>query len=269
MSGNNRRGRGDGGYRKRGDSWELKFEATDPKTGHRKTRWVTFKGTETAARAKLRELVRQADTGGFIATSRQTFGEVLDAWETGLTVSPKTEERWRELIALHIRPALGPLPLRRIGWERVKTFYRDLAEGTKGRALSRSTIKCIHFIVGQVFSLAEREGLISTNPAKLVKLPKSEKQEIQILDKAQVVTVLEKLRGRNPLYRIAALGLATGMRRGEMLALRWKNVDLDRAVIRVEYSLEQTRAKEKGKPPVLRFKPPKTKNFAALRTRSA
>jgi integrase len=252
-----RRARGDGSYRRRKDSWELKFNATDPKTGIRATRFVTFKGTETGARAKLRELLKQADDGAFIAPARQTYGEVLDAWEAGLTVSAKTAERYKELVKLHIRPHLGALKLSALRTSRIETFYRDLRAGVSPTGASVSplaarTIGHIHRIVVQSLSVAERDGAIPSNPARIAKRPKIERQEIEILTDAQIKELLQKLRGHS-YYSIAALGLATGMRRGELLALRWKDVDLEGAHVRVEQSLEQT---NDG----LRFKEPKTRH---------
>ncbi len=260
-----RRARGDGGYRAHpkgsATSWELYFYATDPKTGLRRRRTVAFKGTETAARSRLRTLVKQAEEGAFVGSPRQTFGDVLDAWEAALTVSPKTAERYKELVKLHVRPHLGSDRLQTLRASRIEVFYGSLREGrapdgqVTSRPLAARTIGHIHRLVLQVLSLAERDGLIPSNPARKANRPKVERTEIEILDQNQVRDVLQKLQGHDPMYRMAALGLATGMRRGEILALRWKHIDFDRATVRVEQSLEQTKAG-------LRFKSPKTRYSA-------
>src|SRR5262249_15196479 len=102
-------------------------------------------------------------------------------------------------------------------------------------------------------------GLVQTNPAAQVTPPRVEETEVTILSTAQIQTVLERLRGSNAgddvraLYAIVLTALGTGMRRGELCALRWQDLDLDAAVARVERSLEQTRKE-------LRFKAPKTKH---------
>jgi integrase len=95
-------------------------------------------------------------------------------------------------------------------------------------------------------------GLVEQNVATLVSPPRVASTEIELLTPAEVQIVLGKLEGRS-IYPILVTALATGMRRGELLALRWQNVDLDGAVLRVEQSLEQTKAG-------LRFKSPKTKH---------
>jgi integrase len=102
----------------------------------------------------------------------------------------------------------------------------------------------------KILSTAERDGLIPNNPARLAERPRLERTEIEILTETQVRDMLAKLRGRR-IHLIAALALATGMRRGELLALRWRDVDLDGAMLAVARSLEQTKAG-------LRFKAPKT-----------
>lgn len=84
--------------------------------------------------------------------------------------------------------------------------------------------------------------MIPSNPASGAKRPKIERTEIEILNQEQVKDVLTKLRGRQTFDRIAALGLATGMRGGELCVLRWKDVDLDAGTLRVEQSLEQAAA---------------------------
>lgn len=257
-----RRQRGDGGYRSRGDgAWELKFPATDPATGLRKVRYVTFRGTETAARSKLRELVKSADDGAYVAPAKQNLATFLDQWDKTLNnVSPKTAQRYRELVRLHITPHLGETKLQALSSTRIEGFYGDLAAGQKAdgkgktRPLAPRTITHVHRLLGSILALAVRDRAILSNPAREARPPRVEAVELEILSEAQAADLLTRLRGR-PSYLLAALGLATGMRRGEMLALRWRDVDLDGAPasLQVERSLEQTKAG-------LRFKAPKTKH---------
>lgn len=253
-----RRERGDGSYRQRGDSWELKFPATDPATGNRRFRYVTFKGTKTEAVAKLRALTKEAAEGAYKAPVRTTFGDVLDSWDATLNVSPKTAERYRELVRLHIRPRLGEMKLQNIRPSLVEGFYVELLTGKREgggevRALAPRTIGHVHRLLVKILSIAERDGLIATNPARQATRPKIEHSEIEILSEDQVREVLTKLRGR-AMFLIAAVGLSTGMRRGEMLALRWKDINLDAGELQVNQSLEETKAAG------LRFKAPKTKH---------
>jgi integrase len=254
---NNRRDYKTGGLRERSpNSWELKVRAIDPKSGLRVAKFYTFKGTKIGAKQKLRDLMSLAEAGA-LPDEQKLFGAILDAWERSLDVSPKTAERYRELVRLYIRPHLASLKVRAIGASRIEQFYSDLRTGVgptgaKGAKLASRTVGHVHRLVVQVLALAERDKLIPSNPARLAKRPKIVATEIEILNEVQVRDVLSKLRGR-PIWLIAAMGLATGMRRGELLALRWKNVDFEKSMLQVEQSVEQTRAG-------LRFKEPKTRH---------
>ena len=96
---------------------------------------------------------------------------------------------------------------------------------------------CIHRALGQ----AKTWGLVRDNVAEIVKPPKAPDQETPMLQPAQAAALLDRLRGK-PLYLLASLGLGTGMRRSEMLALRWQDIDLDAGRLTIERSLEQTTA---------------------------
>jgi integrase len=118
--------------------------------------------------------------------------------------------------------------------------------------LAPRTVGHVHRVLRRALGHAHRWGLVHQNVAALVSPPRVATTEIELLTPAQAQAVLAKLEGRS-IYPILVTALATGMRRGEFLALRWRDVDLDGAVLRVEQSLEQTKAG-------LRFKSPKTKH---------
>ena len=109
-----------------------------------------------------------------------------------------------------------------------------------------------HFCLVGGYCLGVGWGILPQNIVSRVSPPRVASTEIEIMREDDIRVVLDKLRGRT-LYPIASLALATGMRRGELLALRWQDVDLDGCKLRVEQSLEQTKAS-------MRFKSPKTKN---------
>ena len=248
-----------GHIRRRGTaSWELKFDlGTDPVTGKRLTRYHSFKGTKREAEKKLIELLGQVETGSLVKRSAETLDDYITRWVRDWVpahVTPKTGERYRELLRLHICPRLGALPLQKLRPAHLSGLHATLLrEGrSDGEGLAARTVGHCHRVLHRVLAVAVTEELLPHNPADRVKPPRVEPQEIGILTEEQVGTVLNKLRGR-ALYPIVALALATGLRRGELLALTWADLDLELAKIRVERSLEQTKAG-------LRFKPPKTRH---------
>jgi integrase len=118
----------------------------------------------------------------------------------------------------------------------------DLAQlyaGLHRDGLAPRTIKLIHRVVHRSLAQAKLWGLVRENAAELAKPPRALDQEVKMLQPAEAAALVERLRG-GPLYMIALLGLATGMRRNEMLGLRWCDVDLGAGRIKIEQSLEQT-----------------------------
>jgi integrase len=251
-----------GHIRRRGErSWEIKFDlGTDARTGKRLTRYHSFKGTKREAEAELIRLKAGADKGNYIDQSKTTVTEFLKRWQTDWAqpnLSKKTAESYADLIRVHVQPRIGALQIQKLKPAAIAELYSEmLRTGRVARGklpgLSPRTVAYVHTILHRAFGHAVQWGLISSNPVAAVDPPRATHNEIGILSEEQTRKVFQKLRGTT-LYPIAALGLATGMRRGEMLALRWRDVDLGGARLRVEQSLEQTKDG-------LRFKAPKTKH---------
>ena len=242
-----------GHIRRRGErSWELKFDTgTDPLTGRRLTKYHSFRGSKRDAQIELTRLMAGAAEGNYVDPSKISLGEYLDRWErdwAAVNVSPKTIERYRELLRKHVRPHIGATRLQKL---RPVTLGELYARLLRESGLAPRTVGHVHRVLHKALVIAAEWGLIQQNPAGVAKPPPAPSAEIEILSEADATMVLRQLRGKS-LYPIVALALATGMRRGELLALTWKNVDLDGARLRVEHSLEQTKAG-------LRIKSPKTR----------
>ena len=250
-----------GHIRRRGErSWELKFDlGRDPVTGKRQIRYASVKGSRKDAQAKLTELLSEAARGVLVDASKETLAAFMDRWDrdwASHNVSLKTVERYRQLITNQIKPHLGAMPVQKIKAVHLNTLYATLLQsgGIEGGPLATQTVGHVHRLLRRMLGHAAQWGVIASNPAALVSPPRVAQGEIEIIREDEIKIVLAALRGRNlPLYTIATVALATGMRRGELLALRWKDLDLDGGKLRVEQSLEQTRAG-------LRFKSPKTKH---------
>ena len=240
-----------GNITKRGArSWRLKYDLPNGTIDGRRTAYVTVRGSRKNAERELRKRLTAVDEGIVIEPSRATVGAWLDQWldETAaLRVSAKTLERYHGLVNQQIRPHLGTVPIQKLRPADVKAWHAKLIE--EGR-IARSTIQHAHQVLHQALSDAAALEIVPRNVAALVKPPPKQKQEMAILTAEQIAGVFAKLEG-SELYTVAVLAFATGMRRGELAALRWSDIDLDGATARVERSLEQTAAG-------LTFKSPKT-----------
>lgn len=159
-----------------------------------------------------------------------------------------------------VQPHLGNMSIQKLRAVHLNELYGRLLRNGRvgGGELSAKTVGHVHRCLRRALGHATQWGLITQNPAALVQPPRVQQAEIEILRENEVETMLASLRARNALLcTIAIVALGSGLRRGELCALRWRNIDLDSRTLRVEQSIEQTRGG-------LRFKAPKTKH--GLRT---
>jgi integrase len=247
-----------GHIRERGgpDKWEIRLAAGRDENGKRKTITKAFRGTEAEAEVEMTAMLRERDTGSRIDPSKTTLGQYLDQWINSIQVTPKTRERYAGLIKHQIKPHLGTAILQELQSPAVKRWHAVLRErgyikNGKVKPLSDRSVLHAHRCLAVALKHAKQDKLIASNPAADIEQPKVQlKKAIQILKTGEPRKVLESLASHD-LYPIAYLALASGMRRGELLGLAWTSVDLDRGTVRVQVSLEQTKAG-------LRFKEPKS-----------
>lgn len=191
-----------------------------------------------------------------IEPCKTTLAEYIRSWLSGDAhgLSPKTAERYRQLAEQQIIPHLGAIQLQKLKPSQVQDWHGVIMRrgGKDGRSLSALTVGHAHRVLHRALQRAVENETLPRNVASVIRPPNVEAQEVEILGSNEIGIVLAKLEG-HALYPIVALALTTGMRRGELLALRWEDIDLDGAKVRVERALEETAAG-------LRFKAPKTRN---------
>jgi integrase len=238
-------------------SWRIKYEGGErnPATGRRQTRYVTTRGTKKQAQAELIRLLADIETGTAVDPSKVTVAEYLRGWlDNANNLAGKTHERYRQLAEQQIIRHLGGIALQRLRPADIETWHGTLLRqgGQGGRPLAARTVGHAHRVLHTALERAAKVELVARNVAAVVRPPRAEALEVQILGGAQITDVLHLLDGHS-LLPIVMVALGTGMRRGELCALRWADVDLDTATIRIERSMEETKAG-------LRMKPPKSRN---------
>ena len=241
------------------NSFELKFDAPR-ENGQRRSVYRSFKGSKREAQAELTRLMAEAQTGGFIDPSKLTVIEHVRArvalWRANGSISARTEQGYREAVTNRIAPfPIALRPLQKLSSTDIEAWHVTLR--TQGRrdgngGIAPRTINQAHKLLKKSLDDAVRHKLVVRNAAAEQRPPKVNAEPMIILTPEQVKELPAKLAGL-PICTPAIVALFTGMRRGELLALRRPDVDLDRKVIKVRAALEQT--KEHG----VRFKPTKTK----------
>ena len=260
-----KRANGEGNIRKRKDGrWEGRYTAGyDEKTGKRLIKNVLGK-TQAEVKEKLAKAVAEAETVDVRRADEYTIGTWLQTWYE-LYAKPhlrfSTAEYYRRGIELHITPRIGDIPLKKLTGRDLQWLYKDLQEhgrlreAQKGKqpGLSDSTIRGIHTMLHNALDWAVKERLIVRNPADDCVPPKIPKHEMKILPPEQIksyLTVADQ-RGVLPMFY---LELISGLRKGELVALQWSDLDIENKTISVSKQAGRNNA---GEPDITR---PKTEN---------
>jgi len=159
-----------------------------------------------------------------------------------LQVRPSSYKTYHGFIKNHIKPALGDIPLEKLTAMDLQQLYKQLLENgrvectearNKPRGLSVKTVRNINQMISSALNCAVEQRLILSNPTKDCVLPKLEKKEMNILPPEDLRTFFEEAR-RSGVFELYYIDLATGLRRGELLGLKWSDIDLKKGIIHVQ-----------------------------------
>jgi len=207
----------------------------DPETGKRKQQWVSVKGTKKDAERRLSELVSQIDNGIYIKPGKSTLTEFLKLWLRDYAkpnLSPRGFERYESIVRVHLTPSLGNIPLTKLRPEHLQKYYT--AKLNSG--LSARTVRYHHVVLHIALKTAVKWGLISRNVADAVDPPRVRNMEMNTWDEDSIISFLNT--GKDTIYyALFHTALFTGMRRSELLALRWQDIDFIYSQISVSRSL--------------------------------
>jgi integrase len=227
------------GLQRRGSRWAYVVElAPDPTTRKRKQKWVGGFRTRAEAKAARDKALGELVTGAYVAPTRQTVAEFLDEWldARASSLAESTEASYRRNVANHVIPYIGSARLFAVDAGTLNTLYGELlARGGRGRlagrGLSPRTVRYVHTIVRAALADAVKWGRLGRNPADAASPPKGRSvapPEIQTWSAETLSAFLTRSSSDDdryfPLWHLLAM---TGARRGEMLGLRWADVDFD------------------------------------------
>ena len=219
-----RRGHGEGSiYRRKDGRWTAAITLDNHKR-------KTFYGeTRKEVQDKLSAALHEQRQGTLATGPRQTLKAYLENWLEQVyrpSVKLSSYRQYRVVVEKHLIPGLGHIPVQKLTPEKVQAFYaQKLKEGKSPR-----TVQFIHAVLHQALENAVKWNLVPRNVAKLVTLPRVERYEARTLTVEQARQLLEAARG-SPLEVMILVALNTGMRRGELSALRWDDIDIQNGVI--------------------------------------
>ena len=233
--------------------WAIVLDVRDPETGARKRRWHSFEGTKRAAQIECARLISELQHGTYIEPNKTTVAQFFDRWLTDVKprVSPKTFERYEQVCRKNIAPLLGTVLLRKLKPAQIAAAYsKALDSGRRdgGGGLSPRTVHHMHVILKGALAQAVKWELLVRNPAAAVPPPKVSRAPMRTYDLTQTAELIEIVRGKR-IHIPTLLAVLCGLRRGEIAALRWRDVDLASGQLAVVQSAEQTKAGVRYKEP--------------------
>lgn len=201
-----------------------------------KRRYVSAK-TKTECRAKLRKAMGDADQGLVFDAGGLTLGQYLDRWLPTIkgTVRQRTWERYEQLVRVHIKPGIGRKKLKDLTRAHVKAFYADRRERVSAR-----TVQYVHVTLHKALKDALADGLVPRNVSDGLKPSSAKRHEIDPLTVDQARDFLGTAKG-DRLYALYLLAIHYGLRKGELLGLKWADVDLVSGVMQIRRTLSESR----------------------------
>jgi integrase len=221
--------------RRKNGGWMAQYVVYTAEGRKRKT---VYGKTRADVARKLSRALSDRESGLVFDDKGLTVEEYLDRWlkdSVRDTVRNTTYERYEELIELHIAPALGRLKLKALTPAHVQGFYRDRLD----RNLSAATVQKMHVVLHKALDQAVRWSLVPRNVTDAVKAPRPTATERRPLDQKQAKALLEAARG-DPFEALYVLAVTTGMRQGELLGLKWEDVDLENGLVWVRRTLTRS-----------------------------
>lgn len=225
--------------------WRIRIETKE--NGQRKFRTETLKGSELDAQARKVEILKDHRSGDLVHITDDTVKMHWNKWQNKRLGLKQISELTLQSQENLIKPFLadyGTRQLKSITSDDIENFYL-----TRIRKVAAGTMTITHHHLKAMFNQAVEAGLLTKNPMKRVSAPKGESEARKPLEKRHIKALLAYAADKLFLGRMIRLALATGMRRGEMCALRWSDIDLDTGIIHVSRTVVRVGASEYEKKP--------------------
>ena len=206
----------------------------------------SIRGSKSQAQRRLHELLLSVEQNAYVKPTRLTVAEFLEEWLQDYAKSntaPRTYERYEEIVRVHLTPALGSIPLSDLQPQHIQKYYSQALESGRrdGKGgLSALTVHKHHRVLYESLKYGVRQGILVRNPAEAVTQPHGQSKELAMVGANPVQLILEASK-ETPYYALFFTKAYTGLRRGELVGLRWGDIDLEKATLSVVQTLQQLR----------------------------
>lgn len=226
-------------------SWQIIIELGLDENGKRKRMFQSMQGTKKEAEKELQRLINELDGGSYIEETKMTTATYLRSWVKTYVepnLSPTSIDGYKSNIENYIIPHIGNIPLQKLSPIHLQDMYTKLS--LKGRldgkgGLSPRSIRYIHRNLSKALDQAMKMQIIKKNVATLVTIPKVKPYNAEVYNEAEVVTMINKAKGTDMEVPIT-LAVTLGLRRGELLGLKWSEIDLDEGKMTISNNLVST-----------------------------
>jgi len=228
-----------GNIRQRGkNSWQIQIYTGIGPDGRRKRHLETVRGRKGDAQRRLTELLTSLDKGVYTPPGKLTVAGLLGQWLDGYVksnCSARTTESYQSTIEHHLTPVLGQIQLRQLQPQAIQAYYSQAR-----KTLSNKSVLYHHRILKHALKYAVRQGHLGQNPCDLVDPPKPQKKAMRTLTPGEVAILLDRA-SDSRFYPVIYTAVSTGLRQGEILALRWRDIDFDSESMSISRALYKRR----------------------------
>lgn len=217
------------GIAKRGSTYSYIVRVKDPETGKTKQKWISGFATKAEAISARDKARTDARTGIFVSPTKITVQDHFEAWWTikSQKVKPTTADNYRQILDRYILPNLGSMALKDLTPVLIERMLLDL-----NKDHSESTVRLVSIVLAQGLDRAIKDHLLAINPAKGIERPKGKKKSVTPYTSSELKELLKALENHR-LFAFFRLLAYSGARRGEILALKWSDLEFDKGTLSI------------------------------------